>query len=1143
MLSSNTIAAGAFTGTVSLPGITTVGNNAFTLTDNYGNTGTATWTLNTPTVTLSPSSGPIGTLVTVTASGFGPFAVFNNANPVPPVQIGTIPTPNTITAAVTATDQGTAVFTFTLAGATADYIGGSHAVTVTGSTGNVATSTFIITPTAGITIGSAAASSNTAYAPESTAAALWVTASGYAPNTLLTITGPGAPAAWLTFAANALKTNAAGQLAAAAESTTTAVTPASPSSYPITLSDGVNTPQTVTISVLAEPYFVITPTSGAPGTLVSMWAYDAAGGNHNTALTFGGASNVVTPVATGTSAIWPATPVAATFNVPTSTAGLHVVAASFGVAVTSYGTQSFTTILATVISTVTPASTPPGTPVTIVGSGFANAGTDALTLTVDGNPVVVTSTTFTSGMLWATFTTPNVVGGTHTILAADQYGNLASATFTLVPPSITVSPTSGIVGTVFSVTGLGFNANEAITTTFDGGALGGAATAGCTNINNNGGILLYTGSKIPLANEVAGAHTITVAGTTTGNTASITFTVTPNIVLTPAAIRPGQYATITGTGFAATSALTLTIGGAAATWYNPTSQTVIPGAVTTDGSGNVPATPVGLFVPAGTAAGALTVTVTDAAGNTKSATLTVLSTPAITLSPAQVVPGSPAAVVVTGTGFSTTGAARGATWILTSSTGVVDTSYLSTQPGTVTVTVNAAGTATQFTGTVSFLVLAGLSPGTYTLSLTLAAAAPIPAETATATLTVMGAATVVCTPSSFNIGQNVTITITGLAPPAAAGGPPTVYPITAATIGGTSILGDISNLNVPVTGTTAYTLTTWFIIPAIAGITGGQYTLTVGDGTRSAITTITIAGAITLTPSTGIVKGTSVAITGTGYGVAGTAFTATLNGAPLTLTGTPTTGAGGTVGGAGAAAITFTVPPTATASNTVVVTDALGNTGTATFTIAPPTLVLTPTTGAPGSTVQIIGTGYLPGAAVVILINGNVATTAPATVTAVGGSFIAYATIPTGLSPGSVTIQGIDASDNVGTAPFTVTAGTTTGFSFMQSALSTSAETLNSAGVAATSFAPGATVKFSFVLEASAGSGTCQWAKTIQQGTTVYNIVNTPNVPISTTPETITFSQLIPAAAPASTWTATVQVYASNGVTPLGVYVLTFTVT
>jgi len=154
-------------------------------------------------------------------------------------------------------------------------------------------------------------------------------------------------------------------------------------------------------------------------------------------------------------------------------------------------------------------------------------------------------------------------------------------------------------------------------------------------------------------------------------------------------------------------------------------------------------------------------------------------------------------------------------------------------------------------------------------------------------------------------------------------------------------------------------------------------------------------------------------------------------------------------------------------------------------------------------------------------------------------SFIAYVTIPTGLS-GNTTVTATDSSNNVGTATFTVTSGAT--FSVSTTTLSSTAQTLNSAGVAATSFAPGSSVQFSFVLETTTGSGSVVWRITLQQGTSVYNIATT-TASISTSPTTLTYTQLIPAGVAAGTWTATVQIFASDGVTPLGVTTLIFTVT
>jgi hypothetical protein len=233
-----------------------------------------------------------------------------------------------------------------------------------------------------------------------------------------------------------------------------------------------------------------------------------------------------------------------------------------------------------------------------------------------------------------------------------------------------------------------------------------------------------------------------------------------------------------------------------------------------------------------------------------------------------------------------------------------------------------------------------------------------------------------------------------------------------------------------------------------------------------------------------------------------------------------------------------------TGANTLVVTDASGNTATYTVTVSVPTVTLIPVSGAAGASVEVTGAGYLAiTSTYVVTFDGTVMTTSPTPLTSATGSIIAFFTVPTTAAVGTHTVTLTDSSGNIGSATFTVTsAPPPTIFTVSTSELSSSAATLNSAGAAQTSFAPGATVKFSFGLQTISGSGSVVWAITITQGTTVYNIVNVP-ASISTSVSTETFSQLIPAGAAAGTWTATIQVYASNGVTPLAVTTLSFTVT
>jgi hypothetical protein len=700
-----------------------------------------------------------------------------------------------------------------------------------------------------------------------------------------------------------------------------------------------------------------------------------------------------------------------------------------------------------------------------------------------------------------------------------------------------VSPASGPVGTAISITGSGFKAGEPITASFDGvvfgsgtaAATGVAVTTGCTAFNTNGGILIYTGVSLLTNGVPAGAHQITVAGTSAGNAAVFTFTITPTLTLTPIAVRQGAYSLISGNGFAASSALSMTVNGTATSFYNPVTQTAYTSA-TTDASGNILASSnYNILVPTASASGPLTIIITDASGNTKTATLTVLTPPAITLNPTQVVAGSPAVVTISGSGFSIA-TARTATATLTSSTGTDVTSSITLSQPSVTISSTTPGTFSN--PGESITVALGLPAGTYILALTLGAVSPVPAESASTNLTIMGIPTVTITPATASFGGNVSITITGLAPPPS--GSPVVYPITSAQIGSASHLITLSNPNVPTTGTGAYVLTTWFLVPT--GLTAGTYTLTVGDGTRSATTSITITPSITVTPNTGQIKGNQVYLSGGGF-AANSAFTVAINGFPLTS-------AAGTTDSGGSLTEYIYIPVTAALNNTVVVTDASNDIATTTLNLTAPTLILNPISGTIGTTVQIIGDGFnYQSNALAIQIGGVLVNTSPAQVYPAypTGQFIAYATIPAGLS-GNVTVSATDSYNNVGTAKFTVTTGGATGFTVDQAALSSTAQTQNSAGQPATSFARGSTVKFSFVLDSTSGNGNVVWRITLQQGTAVYNIATT-TASISTTPTTLSYSQLIPSTVSAGTWTANIQIFASDGVTPLGVATLVFNVT
>jgi hypothetical protein len=1015
------------------------------------------------------------------------------------------------------TEQGTSAFQFNVTASTltANFAAGSQLITVKDSLGDVASAAFTITAQATVTLGSATVNSGVPYAPAgATGVAAWLSVSGFKASSVLTITSsPGVPAAWTTFVYNTypvVTTDASGSVVIPAPSGTGTAPPSGV--YSMTISDGTNTVTVLLTITSSGNFFVISPIAGAQGTTVMLTGFLTTPAT-TTAINFDGAAVAgATQCAANT---WPTPPsTVGVFTVPPSGAGPHTITAT-GI---SGASATFTNTGAPAINIVTPASAAVGTTVTLVGSGFANNLVQSLpSFTIDSITVPTTGVAFANGAVVVTFAVPVFLPGTHIISATDGYFNTATASLTTTVSSITVSPTKGVIagtgmfGTMLTLTGSNFPMNQPITTTMTGvgsvpGYFGGV---GLTSTNTNGGILLDW-LAIPDTQTVAGSHTITVTAGTASATA--TFTVSSTVSLTATAVKPGGTTSITGAGFAASSALSLLINSVATSWYNTavTPATVLTTAPSTNTVGSLP-TGIGTVIASTANPGSYNVTVVDAAGNAASATLTVLGAPAITLAAAQGISGV-GTVGITGVGF-TPGSRVASAQLLQGST-VVTALTVSTP-----ITVNSTG-GISASANINFTVPT-VPAGVYNVSLTLT----LPTESAIATFTILGAPTVTTSVTSAKVGANVTATVVG------------IQTVSVATLGITNLLGQGANTfgstTVSATGANAYNLTTWFIVPSIPG---GAYTMLFGDGVRSAFATFTVVPSISLSPATGILKGTIVYVTGAGFATAGTPISVTVNGVLTTIpTGTGTTGTGGTV------STNFVVPLTAVANNTVVVTDISGNNATSYFAITPPTITLTPTTGPAGSTVQIIGNAFTPYSAIVVEVGANIVNTIPSTASPnPAGQFIAYVTIPAALS-GNQTITVIDSSNNVATAIFAI-GGTSTGIIVDQTALSTTAQTLNSAGQPATSFARGSTVKISFVLDSTVGGGNVLWRVTLQQGTAVYNIATT-SASISSTPTTLSFSQLIPTGIAAGTWTASVQIFGSDGVTPLGVATLVFNVT
>jgi len=417
--------------------------------------------------------------------------------------------------------------------------------------------------------------------------------------------------------------------------------------------------------------------------------------------------------------------------------------------------------------TLSVTSGPPGAVITVSGTGFdlSTSGQawfdiNGDSLWTSGEPRTLFTTTATGALpAGVTLTIPAVARSTYYVRVSDG-SSTATATFTITP-EIAANISTGHVGDTVTVGGTGFAASTTVTIFYD------ASSVGTDTTGANG---TFAGFTFTVPASTKGTHTVRGKDTTVYSP-TVNFIVSPDITIIPTSGAVGDTVTVSGTGFATSSSVTI--------YFDAVSRTT----TTTNSSGTFSAT---TFAIPEASRGTHTVKAQDGSANNDTATFTVSAS--ITINPTSGPSGTN--VTITGDGF---GASRPVT-ITYSGTAVT------TNPPSVT--TNSAG---YFTATFAAPVGAA---GTYAVE------ANDGTATATAIFVSTTDATISPTTSTTapgNVGMSLTITGVGFTPSHAITITYTSDPV----VFTTTSLAD---------GSFSYTLT---VPPSL----GGTHTITVTDGT------------------------------------------------------------------------------------------------------------------------------------------------------------------------------------------------------------------------------------------------------------------------------------------------------------------------
>jgi hypothetical protein len=182
----------------------------------------------------------------------------------------------------------------------------------------------------------------------------------------------------------------------------------------------------------------------------------------------------------------------------------------------------------------------------VAGWGFAAFA--PISVAFDGIGVASCTANVLGTLSACAFTVPVAAAGPHTILAVDNSGDVAPASFSVIP---VIGVAAGPGGASAVLAGQGFAAQGTVLVLFDG--------IGVTSCKaDTAGTLSSCAFTVPLA--TAGLHSIRAVDSS-GHVAIASFNVSPALSLSPSAGMVGTRAVVEGRGFAASRAVAVTFDG------------------------------------------------------------------------------------------------------------------------------------------------------------------------------------------------------------------------------------------------------------------------------------------------------------------------------------------------------------------------------------------------------------------------------------------------------------------------------------------------------------------------------------------------------------------------------------------------------